>query len=734
MPTQERTSPCFVSVEDLNRESAPGYQSTEVHRVPNGTRVVVDENFNPTTILPDGTIVRNRPDTGMPLPPHMEDEEHQHPNPVDEGSTEVHALPRRSRGMFGQQEPEVGIVVETTENDAFENLILYPEVVSDIKDGLRQIQMRDQLEAVWGISRIYPMSGRVVLSMWGNSGCHAKGTKVIMFDGSIKNVEDVRVGDSLMGPDSKAREVLELCRGKETMARVNPLRGGDPFVCNINHILSLRRTGTAVNNPFGDAIFNIKIADFLKFTNPQQRMFKLWRPAMVHFKEQNLLIDPYILGLWLGDGDSRDPVITTMDKEIKDAWTDFLAKNGCECRISTDMRGNKSKRYSATMGQTGGAKNPVRELFKKYNLLDNKHIPIQYLTSSKEQRMSLLAGIIDTDGHASNGTGFDLILKNKALADGVVYLAKSLGMLTSIRKVKKYCQYKGQTRTGEYHRIFIGVSPEMIPDIPTRLVRKKLNSYNTPHLSRLVSGFTIDILPEDNYYGFVLNGDHLYLLGDFTVTHNTGKTRCARAVARMLGKKLYQVDYAQVVSKYLGDTAKHIKQAFTRARQLDAVLFWDEADSLMSRRVDMGESCATSINQNRNTLMQELDRFQNPVLMTTNLFGNYDDAFIRRIAKHIEFKLPNKEMRKEIFKKHIPDLNRVDADLDLVAAASDTLAGGDIFNICLNVILASSVDADTNNWRMKQETFLAEIQKVKNARTANATSRASRVARPAAGT
>jgi ABC-type dipeptide/oligopeptide/nickel transport system ATPase subunit len=382
MPTQERTSPCFVSVEDLNRESAPGYRpSPEVIHAPNGTRVVVDENFDANTILPDGTIIRNRSDTGTPLPPFMENGEQ--PNPQDEGSAEVHALPRRPRGMFGQQaEPEVGIIVETTENDAFENLILFPEVTNDIKDGLRQISMRDQLEAVWGISRIYPVSGRVVISMYGPSGC--------------------------------------------------------------------------------------------------------------------------------------------------------------------------------------------------------------------------------------------------------------------------------------------------------------------------------------------------------------GKTRACRAAARMLGKKMYQVDYAQVVSKYLGDTAKHIKQAFTRAKQLDAVLFWDEADSLMSRRVDMGESCATSINQNRNTLMQELDRFPNPVFMTTNLFGNYDEAFIRRIAKHIEFKLPNKEMRKEIFKKHIPNMDLVDADLDLVAAASDTLAGGDISNICLNVILASSVDADTNNWRMKQETFLAEIQKVKNARTANATSRASRVARPAA--
>ena len=88
----------------------------------------------------------------------------------------------------------------------------------------------------------------------------------------------------------------------------------------------------------------------------------------------------------------------------------------------------------------------------------------------------------------------------------------------------------------------------------------------------------------------------------------TGKTRAALAIAWRLRKRLYQVDYSAIISKYLGDTAKHITQAFKRAAELDAVLFFDEADSLLSKRVDMNESCATSINQNRNVLMQCLEK------------------------------------------------------------------------------------------------------------------------------
>ncbi len=192
----------------------------------------------------------------------------------------------------------------------------------------------------------------------------------------------------------------------------------------------------------------------------------------------------------------------------------------------------------------------------------------------------------------------------------------------------------------------------------------------------------------------------------------TGKTRAALGIAWRLGKPLYQVDYSQIISKYLGDTAKHIAKAFKEAAEAEAVLFFDEADSLLSRRVAMGESCATSINQNRNALMQELDRFGGVVVMTTNLFGNYDEAILRRIARHVEFALPNASMREKIFRSHLPSLGRVSADLRNVALSSRGLSGGDILNVCLNAIHAASTDPDPANWRLNEETLLAEIRKV----------------------
>jgi len=199
----------------------------------------------------------------------------------------------------------------------------------------------------------------------------------------------------------------------------------------------------------------------------------------------------------------------------------------------------------------------------------------------------------------------------------------------------------------------------------------------------------------------------------------TGKTRAALGIARRLSKPLYQVDYSAIVSKYLGDTAKHIALAFKQAAEADAVLFFDEADSLLSRRVPIGESCSTSINQNRNCLMQELDRFGGVVVMTTNLFGNYDEAILRRIARHIEFALPNVEMRERLFRAHLPNAELVPSDLRQAAIKARGFSGGDILNACLNAMLAASADPIPDNWQLSEAALLAEIAKIQSGKAAH---------------
>jgi len=192
----------------------------------------------------------------------------------------------------------------------------------------------------------------------------------------------------------------------------------------------------------------------------------------------------------------------------------------------------------------------------------------------------------------------------------------------------------------------------------------------------------------------------------------TGKTMSALALAKQLNKKLYQVDYSQIISKWVGDTGKHIKAAFMEAQRLDAILFFDEADSLLSKRISMSDDAVSnSVNQNRNILMQELDRFNGIVLMATNFFQNYDEAILRRIAQHVKFELPNQEMREKILQAHFPVMDRVTADFTVVSKNIQGFSGGDIKtlveNSALNAVVTMGEDA-----KITTETMLQEAQKI----------------------
>lgn len=191
----------------------------------------------------------------------------------------------------------------------------------------------------------------------------------------------------------------------------------------------------------------------------------------------------------------------------------------------------------------------------------------------------------------------------------------------------------------------------------------------------------------------------------------TGKTMSAHAVADALGKKLYIADYASLRSKWHGETAKHLKKMFAEAKALDAVLFLDEADTLLSSRVEGGGSeIGEALNHEKNTFMQELDRFEGVILMATNLFGNYDAALNRRIARHISFPLPDPSARAKILEKLLGTRHAVDV-VD-ASFASDGLGGGDLDKAVEN----AQVRAFSRNSEapvVTHEDLIVEIERVK---------------------
>lgn len=194
-----------------------------------------------------------------------------------------------------------------------------------------------------------------------------------------------------------------------------------------------------------------------------------------------------------------------------------------------------------------------------------------------------------------------------------------------------------------------------------------------------------------------LNKTHKYenkVAINFYGASGTGKTMAAHAVASHYNKKIIPVNYADIESKYVGDTPKNLTKVFEVASKTDSVLLFDEADAILSKRVtNMSSSTDTSVNQTRSVLLILLNNFQGIVIFTTNFLSNFDHAFMRRILGHIEFTLPDLETRKKIWGHLIPDELPHKLDIDLISEKFSGISGSDISN----AILKSSLKAARNN-------------------------------------
>jgi superfamily II DNA or RNA helicase len=342
--------------------------------------------------------------------------------------------------------------------------------------------------------------------------CLGKGTPVIMFDGTVKAVEDVIVGDQLMGPDSKPRNVLSTCNGQETLYRIEPYVG-EPYVVNESHILSLKPTGTKpVGRHQPGSIVNISVRDYLAENKTFKHVMKGWRVG-VNFEKQNepLPLDPYFLGLWLGDGHSYHSAVTTGDIELELYCIEFFAMHG----LRVDCRKNSDLSYIVTGKAKPGDVNAVYRNLRNIGVLENKHIPHIYKTASRRSRLELLAGLLDSDGYRNQQNYFYICFKDEQLFDDFCFLARSLGFSVSKKKIKKTCVNNG--KVGDYFAGSVGGNFKQIP------FKRRCHQVEYPARQRnhLLSGFQIQKLGIGDYFGFTIDGDRLFMLGDFTVTHNT---------------------------------------------------------------------------------------------------------------------------------------------------------------------------------------------------------------------
>ena len=164
----------------------------------------------------------------------------------------------------------------------------------------------------------------------------------------------------------------------------------------------------------------------------------------------------------------------------------------------------------------------------------------------------------------------------------------------------------------------------------------------------------------------------------------TGKTMAANAIANQLGLKLLRVNYADIESKYVGETSKNLERLFAVAKEKRAILLFDEADALLSKRVtNMSSATDVSVNQTRSVLLTLLDNYDGMVIFTTNFISNYDAAFMRRIPYHIKFELPDEKQRAAILRHYLTGTVPNSIDIDALAHDFPGIAGGDIANALL---------------------------------------------------
>jgi len=500
----------------------------------------------------------------------------------------------------------------TTEETDFE---LKPIEVKH-KDGLRPWQV----DAVSKIcAAINKWGAAIDGSDLGIGKCHSKGTKIRMYDGTLKNVENIVVGDVLMGDDSSGRNVTGLASGIDDMYEIVPTNGGVSWGCNKEHILILQCIERK-------QIIEISVKDYLKKYKNEYQNWKLIRTA-VNYTIKNVSIDPYLMGLWIGDKTWNSASITAHRNDTP--IIDYLR------------------------GITHG-KNELWDNFKSYGFGKNKEkfIPNDYLINSTTSRQLLLAGLIDSDGNKVSNGCYTITTKWKKLCEDIIELSRSLGYEISVNE-KIFKNNNFEMNGIVYYVITISGAH----DLPLLLNRKK-SSVRKQLKSVLVSGFNIINKGKGEYYGFTLDGNHRYLLEDFTITHNT-YTACG--VARELNMDILVVcpkavmeswkrvikNHFNMNSRFVGvinyeslrqgkstsDIASYVKRRDTRRNEFvwkipkNTLIVWDESQKLKNSKTKNSETCLAALKQGYKMLFCSATNATNPlelktVGMSLGLFDN----------------------------------------------------------------------------------------------------------------
>jgi DNA-directed RNA polymerase beta subunit len=397
--------------------------------------------------------------------------------------------------------------------------------------------------------------------------CFDPDTPILLWNGTIKKAQDIIIGDYLIDDNGNSVRVKSTCSGEKRMYEVIQHKNNFMnYTVTDNHILTLKVkyhkysrknkdkvrlewfdkkelkyktkhfNNTEDLNEFSsyiddDNVIDITIEQYLSLPENVQKQLYTFKSNGINWETKEVALDPYILGMWLGDGLSTGYGFATVDKELLDEYIKWGVDN--DATITKNKHGCLYT-FSSTINntQTGISCNktekaPLKKLLAKYNLVNNKHIPLDYLTNDRKTRLAVLAGLIDTDGNVrANGHEIRICQgeANYKIIYDTEFLARSLGFSCHLNDGTCSYTVNGEKRKRPYKEL--SITGKNLYEIPTVLPRKKLNKCNNKgHEKRgdssLQSSFELvqkDIQP---FVGWQLDGNGRFLLGDMSISHNT---------------------------------------------------------------------------------------------------------------------------------------------------------------------------------------------------------------------
>ena len=352
-----------------------------------------------------------------------------------------------------------------------------------------------------------------------------KDDEPLYYEDGERPIGEAKVGDKIYGADGNLTKIVGVYPQGEVDLYTVKFGDGREVVCCDEHLwyvydYQAKKYKTLPLKEIISNGYSYKRSRMWKEKERESTIYNYYIPLTepVNYKKKDLSLDPYFLGVWLGDGHSKATRVTTMDSEIVEELKRYCKEVGTDLNYIADC--GEAKTYS--LRTQNGLKNYITTQLKEKKLWGNKHIPKEYYRGSVEQRLELLRGLMDTDGTiGKGGGGISFVSSKEGLAKDVLQLCRSLGINSYIKKHEgAYTKKSGELNT--YWKV------TMFTNLPIFKLKRKLERIDTtPNKSRegkrhRVPITSIEYLEKSNATCIrVDNIDKLFLTRDYIVTHNT---------------------------------------------------------------------------------------------------------------------------------------------------------------------------------------------------------------------